>query len=193
MFAMSAHEVLANRFILGPLVIHGPSSANYDVDLGPWLLSDWFHADFFSLYQVGLVSGLSAIPETSVLNGKGIFDCERGNYTACTGQAEYFEVTFVEGTKYKIGIVNTGTLLTYTFWIAGHNFTVVETDFVPIEPFTTAALNVGIGIFDRHSNTKKSVTDVCKANDTRSSLKQMLILNMAPTSGYLHSIVPSRI
>lgn len=28
----------------GPIVIHGPSSdQDYDLDLGPVLLSDWFH------------------------------------------------------------------------------------------------------------------------------------------------------
>lgn len=126
-------------------MIHGPSSANYDVDLGPWLLSDWYHADVFSLDHIGITTNLAAIPASSVLNGKGVFTCDAANDTLCTGKAEYFQVVFDQGTKYRIGLVNTGTLLTYTFYIDGHNFTVSQTDFVPIEPFVTDVLNVAIG------------------------------------------------
>ena len=126
-------------------MIHGPSSANYDVDLGPWLLSDWYHADAFSLDYIDETTHLAAIPESSVLNGKGVFACNAANDTRCTGKAEYFQVDFKKGTKYRIGLVNTASLITYTFYIDGHNFTVTQTDFVPIEPFVTDVLNIAIG------------------------------------------------
>lgn len=126
-------------------MIHGPSSANYNVDLGPWLLSDWYHADVFSLDHIGITTNLAAIPESSVLNGKGVFACNAANDTQCTGEAEYFQVVFDKGTKYRIGLVNTATILTYTFYIDGHNFTVSAIDFVPIEPFVTDVLNIAIG------------------------------------------------
>lgn len=38
--------------LVGPMVIHGPTSANYDIDLGPIMLLDWFHEDAF--YYWGL-------------------------------------------------------------------------------------------------------------------------------------------
>lgn len=38
--------------LVGPLKINGPSSMNYDVDLGPVLLTDWFHKDAFSQVQL---------------------------------------------------------------------------------------------------------------------------------------------
>ncbi|KAL4995978.1 multicopper oxidase-domain-containing protein [Aspergillus recurvatus] len=131
--------------LYGPLVIHGPSSMNYDIDLGPWALSDWNHDDAYTLNWISLRSQLAPFPTSSLLNGKGVYDCNPAEDPRCTGDREYFETNFTRGTKYKIGILNTGTLLTYTFWIDGHNFTVIETDFVPIEPFVTDMLNVGLG------------------------------------------------
>lgn len=126
-------------------MIHGPSSANYDVDLGPWLLSDWYHADVFSLDQVGITTKHEPVPESSLLNGKGVFPCDPANDTRCTGDGEYFQVVFEPDTKYRIGLVNAGSTLTYTFYIDGHNFTVSEIDFVPIEPYVTDALNIANG------------------------------------------------
>ncbi|KAJ5698558.1 hypothetical protein N7462_000563 [Penicillium macrosclerotiorum] len=131
--------------LYGPLVIHGPSSANWDIDLGPWLLTDWYHEDAFTLNWISLAGALAPIPTSTVLNGKGVYDCSPEDDSLCTGKAEYFETTFTKGTKYKIGLINTATLLTYTFWIDGHNFTVIETDFVPVEPYVTNVLNVGMG------------------------------------------------
>src|ERR1700744_5556381 len=35
---------------VGPMVIHGPLlNAIYDVDLGPIMLSDWYHQDYYTL------------------------------------------------------------------------------------------------------------------------------------------------
>lgn len=122
-------------------MIHGPSSANWDEDLGPWLLSDWYHADVFSLEWIGETTFLAALPDSNVLNGKGRFE----------EQGELYEVVVRKNKRYKIGIVNTSTLLTYSFWIDGHNLTIIQTDFVPIEPYTVSVINVGIGVF--HART----------------------------------------
>nr|AGO59042.1 PtaE [Pestalotiopsis fici] len=129
----------------GPIVIHGPSSANWDVDLGPWLLSDWYHDDAFALDHVGITTNRAAIPKSSLINGKGYYECDPTNDAKCTGTRDYYEVVLKQGTKYKFGIINTSTILTYTFWIDGHNFTIIAIDFVPIEPLTVDTLNVGIG------------------------------------------------
>jgi FtsP/CotA-like multicopper oxidase with cupredoxin domain len=34
---------------IGPIVIHGPKIADYDVDIGPIMLSDWYHSDYYTL------------------------------------------------------------------------------------------------------------------------------------------------
>ncbi|KAK5654600.1 hypothetical protein OQA88_7230 [Cercophora sp. LCS_1] len=131
--------------LFGPLVIHGPSSANWDVDLGPWLISDWYHENAFELLYYEFHTDRAAIPVSMVLNGHGRFACNTTDPRCANPNNDLYNVTFVEGTKYKIAIANTGTLLTETFWIDGHNFTVITNDFVAIEPYTTDVITLGIG------------------------------------------------
>ncbi|PYH85727.1 putative extracellular dihydrogeodin oxidase/laccase [Aspergillus uvarum CBS 121591] len=134
--------------LFGPLIIHGPSSLNWDEDLGPWILHDWYHDDVFSLLWVGEAhnSSRGAIPDTTLLNGRGTFDCNPRNDTRCTGTGGApFEVTFTRGVKYKFTLINTGNLLEYSFWIDGHNLTIIAMDFVPIEPYVTDVVNLSLG------------------------------------------------
>ncbi|PCG90671.1 Multicopper oxidase, type 1 [Penicillium occitanis (nom. inval.)] len=132
--------------LVGPLVIHGPSSANWDVELETWLITDWYHADAFKLYYYEIETPRAAPPDSMLLNGKGIYNCTPTNDTRCTGHDGLYEVNFDQGTRYKIAIAHTGTLRTQTFWIDGHNFTVIENDFVSIEPYVTDVITVGIGM-----------------------------------------------
>jgi len=77
--------------LYGPLVIHGPTSANWDIDAGVLMLSDWIHLNAFVVFSVsvqgvrrtmltGVQRGeLGAEPKMSrsanatVINGQGIF------------------------------------------------------------------------------------------------------------------------
>ena len=36
---------------LGPMIIHGPKNAPYDIDLGPVMISDWYHTDYDTLTE----------------------------------------------------------------------------------------------------------------------------------------------
>jgi hypothetical protein len=59
------------------MVIHGPKTADYDVDIGPVILSDWYHSDYFTLVNDtmqgavplsnnNLVSELDQLPPSAV-------------------------------------------------------------------------------------------------------------------------------
>jgi FtsP/CotA-like multicopper oxidase with cupredoxin domain len=37
--------------LVGPLIIHGPSTVPYDIDIGPILIADHYHEDYFSLVE----------------------------------------------------------------------------------------------------------------------------------------------
>lgn len=39
--------------LLGPILIHGPTSGDYDIDLGPVILADWFHKEYFDIVKLG--------------------------------------------------------------------------------------------------------------------------------------------
>lgn len=54
----------------GPMIIHGPQSANYDVDVGTVLVSDWSHETaFIDFFQE--LDGSSPPMQSNLLNGRG--------------------------------------------------------------------------------------------------------------------------
>lgn len=132
----------------GLMKINGPTSMNYDVDLGPVMLSDWYHENPFALFEIALL-GVDPNTDSTLLQGQGVY-CDS---QACSGS--YYEINFQEGTTYKLSVVNGGSSSQFTFWLDGHNFTVVGTDFVPIEPYVTDYLTINIGnlIFLPHLDT----------------------------------------
>ena len=50
--------------ISGPLIVYGPKNANYDVDIGPVMLSDWYHPEYFE-YVIFLFYSLLELPRVS--------------------------------------------------------------------------------------------------------------------------------
>jgi hypothetical protein len=55
-------------------VIHGPKTADYDEDLGPIMLSDWFHADYLPIVAAAL-NGSIPLSDNNLINGKMNYPC----------------------------------------------------------------------------------------------------------------------
>jgi hypothetical protein len=126
--------------LLGPLIIHGPSNANYDIDLGPVFLSDWYHTEYFKIVQEimePLQSGGNPKPasDNNLINGKMDFDCSTvaaGDTTPCTDGAGLAKFKFATGKTHRLRLINAGSEGIQRFSIDGHNLTVIANDFVPI-------------------------------------------------------------
>ena len=149
--------------IVGPLIIDGPSTTEFDEDKGPLMLTDWYHKGAFSIYYIETGQGPPPQPQSVLINGMGayskvapnsnntlsIFACEQGkgpDGDNCKPLDAGMYSTFIEyGKKYKLRIINTSTTSHFSFWIEGHDFTIVATDFVPIEPYQVSYVNVAIG------------------------------------------------
>jgi FtsP/CotA-like multicopper oxidase with cupredoxin domain len=121
--------------ILGSIVVHGPSSANWDIDLGPVAITDWFHTPASELWFTERLPGLPIPADTGLVNGKNVWNL--------TG--EYTNLTFTPGKKHRIRLVNTSTNTHFKFWIDEHVMTVMAADFIPIQPYNTTVLNINIG------------------------------------------------
>jgi len=120
--------------LVGPLLINGPTSADWDVDLGAVILQDWYHTPVFDLWFKERQSpGVPA--DNSLINGK--------NKNGSVG--EYSEFKFQKGKKYRMRIVNTSTDQHFKFSIDNHVMTVQQADFVPIVPYTQTVLSIAIG------------------------------------------------
>ena len=134
---------------LGAIVIHGPQNALYDEDLGPVLLSDYFHTDYNILVQDVMSTDFSKITpfsDNNLINGKGFYDCSlMADNSSCTPNAGLSKFQFNSGESYRLRLVNTGAEATQLFSIDNHTLTVIAYDFVPIVPYTTNIVSLGIG------------------------------------------------
>ncbi|KAF2716845.1 multicopper oxidase [Polychaeton citri CBS 116435] len=124
--------------VFGPMIIHGPSSKEYDVDAGPIVLSDWNHVSVNEIYDsIQQTTSRPGAPtlDTGLINGKNVW----GN------GGERFEMEFESGKAYLLRLVNCAIQATFKFSLDGHKFWVVSTDFVPIVPYETDSLTINIG------------------------------------------------
>ena len=87
--------------IAGPIIINGPTSKDYEEDLGALMVTDWYHRSAFSLFQpFELQTGAPPPTDSKLLNGKwGNFTCPAGA-TNC-GQGEWFRQRLTPGKTYK--------------------------------------------------------------------------------------------
>jgi FtsP/CotA-like multicopper oxidase with cupredoxin domain len=69
---------------------------------------------------------------------------EAGNFAGHFPR-EVYNMTVTAGKKYLLRIINTSVDTTYIFSIDNHNLTVMSADFVPIKPYNTTNISIGIG------------------------------------------------
>lgn len=120
-----------------PLIIHGPTSANWDIDLGPILISDWVHQTAYIAYEAEMFDGGPAT-DSILVNGKGHWQND-------TSLGSYFQTCFTPGKKHLMKLINGAMGTSFVFSIDNHNLTVVANDLVAVEPFEVESLFIGIG------------------------------------------------
>jgi FtsP/CotA-like multicopper oxidase with cupredoxin domain len=126
----------------GPLVIYGPKHTEYDIDIGPILLEDWFHADYFTLVN-DTMNGRFPPSNNNLINGKMQYPCVNTTLP-CEPNAGISKFKFQSGKKHLLRLINAGAEGMQKFSIDGHTLTVVAIDFVPVEPYTTNVVSLGI-------------------------------------------------
>ena len=131
----------------GPITLHGPSSDDFDDAISPPLIiSDWGHNSAFDAVLSGHLDNFDIL-----LNGRG--DVKKFNNSAVynTTVKPQYSITFegpqesLPNKKYLMRIINTSFTTTFIFSIDNHILRVVSADFVPIVPYETTSILVGIG------------------------------------------------
>jgi FtsP/CotA-like multicopper oxidase with cupredoxin domain len=126
--------------IFGGIIINGPATADYDEDLGMMFLNDWSHQTVDELYIQAETSGPPTL-DNGLLNGTNVFGSDGD--AAQTGSR--FSVEFTNGTSYRLRLVNGAIDTHFKFSIDNHTMTIIASDLVPIVPYTTTVLNIGMG------------------------------------------------
>lgn len=120
------------------IVINGPTTANYDEDLGVLPVSDWYYQTASARAYV--VAHFAGRPPTTADNG-----LVNSTMVSQSATGKYAVTTMKKGKKYKLRLINAAVDNMFVVSLDSHTFTVVAADFVPIKPFTTTNLFLAIG------------------------------------------------
>ena len=141
----------------GPIVIHGPTNYPYDIDLGPVTINDYYHTPYFQILEgvVGPVlntpAGLAAVrpaSDNNLINGKMNFQCPNvtSNSTtgSCVNNAGVAKFAFQSGKKHRLRLINSGIAAIQKFSIDNHTMTVIANDLIPVKPYTSTIITLGV-------------------------------------------------
>lgn len=101
--------------LFGPMIIHGPRNADYDIDVGPILLTDHYHDEYYDIVKTVMTpldKGGNPRPssDNNLINGKMDFDCSTvkpGDKTKCNSNAGISKFRFKTG---KVHLLRLSTL-----------------------------------------------------------------------------------
>jgi FtsP/CotA-like multicopper oxidase with cupredoxin domain len=127
----------------GPIVIHGPTHVCYDEDVGPIVLSDHYHKDYFTMLRQAM-NGSTPLSNNILINGKNNFPCDNTTL-ACTPNAGVSKFRFTPGKKYRLRLINTSADAFIKYTIDGHVFTIFANDFKPVVPYTAQVVSLAVG------------------------------------------------
>ncbi|TVY90896.1 Laccase, partial [Lachnellula willkommii] len=128
-FALQAWEG-----VLGGILINGPATANYDVDMGHIFLNDWSHETADALYLSAEIDGPPTL-DNGLINGTNTYN----------DSGSRFEMNVTSGESYRLRLVNAAIDTHFKFTVDNHTLTVIAMDLVPIVPYTTDVLSIGMG------------------------------------------------
>lgn len=134
-FALQAWEG-----VFGGIIINGPASSNYDNDAGMIFLNDWSHETADALYSQAETTGPPTL-DNGLINGTNVY----GDDGDADQTGSRFAMAVTEGDSYRLRVLNGAIDTHFKFSVDNHTLTIIATDLVPIEPYTTDILDIAIG------------------------------------------------
>jgi FtsP/CotA-like multicopper oxidase with cupredoxin domain len=178
-FALQAWEG-----VLGGIIINGPASANYDNDAGNLFLNDWGHETADAMYTAAETTGPPTL-DNGLINGTNTGSDD-------TSVGARFEMNVVEGESYRLRLVNGAIDSHFKFSVDNHTMTVMAMDFVPIVPYTTDIVSIGMGQrYDVVINMNQTAGDYwmraipqtfCSDNDNADDIKGIVRYDSTSTT-----------
>ncbi|RWA09245.1 hypothetical protein EKO27_g5871 [Xylaria grammica] len=148
-FYHSHYSAQINAGVVGPIVFHGPKSQRWEYDVGPVLVTDWFHKEYFQIVQGVVGSGADRKPafsDNNLINGKMNVDCSlKEDDRPCISNAGISKFQLKPGKDNLLRIINGGSSGLQYFSVDEHDMTVISMDFVPIKPYRTNVITLGAG------------------------------------------------
>ncbi|TVY80676.1 oxidoreductase ptaK [Lachnellula suecica] len=139
--------------LLGPMVIYGPDNSTYDTDMGPVLLTDHYHTEYYDIIANVMSTNITkalAFSDNNLIQGRNNFDCSTVPANQpCASNAGLTAFKFTAGKTHRLRLINAGAEAIQKFSIDGHTMSIIANDFVPIVPYTTQGKVVTLGVGQR--------------------------------------------
>jgi len=114
--------------VIGTILINGPASSNYDIDLGTFPINEWYYQDAWVANSETVINLQTQGPppnaDTILINGT--------NNNGAGGK--YAQVTVTAGKKHRLRLINTSVDNFIRVKLDNHPFTVMTADFIPVDP-----------------------------------------------------------
>lgn len=133
--------------VFGAIIINGPATANYDVDLGSVTLNDWYYDTIWHLTSrvrdrlQNLITG--NLPASGPPASDNILI--NGTNKSPQGEGDYLVTRIESGKAYRLRLINSATDNAFRVSLDGHSFQVITADSVPVRPFTVKSLFLNVG------------------------------------------------
>lgn len=133
--------------MVGPIVVYGPKNMDYDVDLGPVMVMDWYHQNYKDqidgLFQP-IPNAIVPRADSNTINGKGTYSCDDTDLP-CEEDPLMSTFNFTSGQTHRLRLINPSSVAVQKITIDNHKFSVIANDFVEIEPYETDVITLGVG------------------------------------------------
>ncbi|RHZ67408.1 hypothetical protein Glove_301g23 [Diversispora epigaea] len=138
--------------VLGPLIVYDDDDFDkktygYDEDMIV-LITDWYHdhsANLFKWYMSPESKGAEPVPDNALINGKNNYNCDwapKGSECVCDSELAKF--VFKKDCKYRMRIINTSGLSSFTFSIDDHDMKVIEVEGAKTKPYKIKQLSLSV-------------------------------------------------
>ena len=132
----SHHSVQYSNGLVGGIVINGPATANYDIDLGVYHLTDWLHEPAFAEYDIASHAPQPPTADSVLVNGSS---------NAFNAGKALSTVTLEPGKSHRLRLINSGINNWQHVGLDGHTLTVISADFTPVVPYQTQSVSLAVG------------------------------------------------
>ncbi|KAL5594128.1 hypothetical protein BROUX41_001174 [Berkeleyomyces rouxiae] len=124
--------------VAGALIVNGPTTANYDIDLGPYMITDYYYKTAEEIYSTVIIPspGIPPAADNILFNGTNV---------NAEGGGSYSVINLTAGKTHLLRLINPSVDAEMILTLENHNFTIVATDFVPVEPRTVDQVFLAIG------------------------------------------------
>lgn len=134
----SHHSAQYGNGVVGSIHINGPTSADYDIDLGVYPITDYYYITADEGVRETQTQAVPPSSDNVLFNGTNINPAD-------PSLGEYSVVTLTPGAKHRLCLINPSIEHNFQVSLVGHDFTIVSTDFVPIEPVVASDVFLGVG------------------------------------------------